>query len=225
MITTVLIDVDNTLLDFNECAKEAIKQCFTAWKIKYNDKVFPTFKKVNDMLWRKIETGEIDKPTLYKLRWKTIFERLSIDENGENFEHFFREIFSESKQPVEGAYEILEYLSQKYTVCAASNASYQQQLKRLKNADMLKYFTHIFNSEQLGAPKPETAFFDACFEKLGNVPRQNVIMIGDSLSADISGGAAYGIKTIWFNYDKAVHDDSIKADYIVNSLSEIADYL
>lgn len=225
MITTVLIDVDNTLLDFNECAKEAMRQCFSAWNMEYSDKVFPVFKQVNDMLWCKIETGEIDKPTLYNLRWNTIFERLSINENGEEFEHFFRETFSESKQPVEGAYEILDYLSKKYTVCAASNASYRQQLKRLKNADMLKYFTHIFNSEQLGAPKPEKAFFDACFEKLGSIPKQNVIMIGDSLSADISGGAAYGIKTIWFNYDKAEPDSSIKADYIVYSLSEIKKHL
>lgn len=225
MITTVLIDVDNTLLDFNECAGATIKKQFEKWNLQYNEKVFPVFKEVNDMLWLKIETGEIDKPTLYKLRWKTIFELLGIDADGLQFETEFREAFSDSKQAVEGAYEILEYLADKYTVCVASNASYQQQIKRLTNADMMKYLTHIFNSEQIGAPKPEKKFFDVCLERLGNIPKENIIMIGDSLSADIKGGIQYGIKTLWFNYDKMPVTDAVKADYIVDTLEEIKKYL
>lgn len=225
MITTILLDVDNTLLDFNECAKVAIKEAFKSWGLNYNENVFPIFKEVNDILWCKIETGEIDKKTLYQLRWKTIFEKLGIVADGLAFEQDFRTLFSESKQPVEGAYEILEYLSGKYNLCVASNASYQQQLKRLNHADMMKYFKHIFNSEQLGAPKPEKTFFDACFERLGDVPKEEVIIIGDSLTADISGGVAYGIKTMWFNYDKIPVSDDIKADYIVHSLAEIKNYL
>lgn len=225
MITTVLIDVDNTLLDFNECAKATIKKQFEKWNFEYTEETFPVFKEVNDMLWQKIETGEIDKSTLYQIRWKTIFERVGIDADGPAFEQEFRELFSESKQPVSGAYDILEYLSEKYTLCVASNASYHQQIKRLTNADMMKYLTHIFNSEQLGFPKPERKFFDACFERLGNIPKNEVIMIGDSLSADIAGGAAYGIKTLWFNYDHIPVTDDIKADFIVHSLAEIKKYL
>lgn len=225
MITNILMDVDNTLLDFNKCAEEAIKIGFSKWNIEYNELVFPVFIEVNDSLWRKIETGEMDKKTLYRLRWKTIFERLGIHADGPAFEQDFRTIFSDSKEPVDGAYEILDYLSGKYTVSVASNASYQQQLKRLMNADMLKYFTHIFNSEQIGYPKPEPKFFDACFEKLGNIPKEEVIIIGDSLSADINGGAAYGIKTLWFNYGKADIPNNVKTDFIVNSLDEIKNIL
>ena len=225
MITNVLIDVDNTLLDFNKCAEEAIKIGFSKWNIEYNEKVFPVFLEVNDSLWQKIETGEIDKPTLYQLRWKTIFERLGIDADGPVFEQDFRNIFSESKEPVDGAYDILDYLSGKYTVSVASNASYWQQMKRLTNSDMLKYFANIFNSEQIGYPKPEKKFFDACFEKLGNIPKDEVIIIGDSLSADINGGAAYGIKTLWFNYGKIPVPKESKADFIVKSLDEIKNIL
>ena len=225
MITNVLIDVDNTLLDFNKCAEEAMKIGFSKWNIEYSDKVFPVFLEVNDSLWSKIETGEIDKPELYRLRWKTIFERLDIDADGPLFEQDFRNIFSESKEPVDGAYDILDYLSEKYTVSVASNASYWQQIKRLTNSDMLKYFSNIFNSEQIGYPKPEKKFFDACFEKFGNIPKDEVIIIGDSLSADINGGAAYGIKTLWFNYDKIPVPKDSKADFIVKSLDEIKNIL
>lgn len=225
MITNVLIDVDNTLLDFNKCAEEAMKIGFSRWNIEYSDRVFPVFLEVNDNLWRKIETGEIDKKTLYQIRWKTIFEKLGIEENGPAFEQDFRNIFSDSKEPVDGAYDILDYLSKKYSVSVASNASYEQQLKRLNHADMMKYFTHIFNSEQIGYPKPEKKFFDACFERLGNIPKEQVIIIGDSFSADINGGAEYGIKTLWFNYNKIPVPKNVRADFTVNSLDEIKNIL
>ncbi len=110
MITNILIDVDNTLLDFNKCAEAAIKTGFLKWNIEYSEKVFPVFLEVNDSLWRKIETGEIDKKTLYQLRWKTIFERLGINADGPTFEQDFRNIFSDSKEPVDGAYELLDHL-------------------------------------------------------------------------------------------------------------------
>ena len=225
MITTVLIDVDNTLLDFNECVKETIGVMFKRHGLENSEAVFPIFKEVNDMLWLKIEAGELDRMGLYKVRWKLIFERLGIDKDGPSFENEFRLAFSESKQTVEGAYELLEYLSKKYTVCAASNASAWQQNKRLRNTDMMKYLTHLFISEELGAPKPKKEFFDKCLERLGNIPKEEVVLIGDSLSADISGGVAYGIKTIWFNYDKAPVTEDIKADIIVNSLDEIKNYI
>lgn len=97
MITNVLIDVDNTLLDFNKCAEAAIKTGFLKWNIEYSEKVFPVFLEVNDSLWRKIETGEIDKKTLYQLRWKTIFERLGINADGPTFEQDFRNIFQTAR--------------------------------------------------------------------------------------------------------------------------------
>lgn len=225
MITTVLIDVDNTLLDFDKCAEEAMERTFVKWNMQFSDRVFPVFRRVNDMLWQKIEKGTLDKPGLYKVRWQTIFDRLKIDKNGPEFENDFRLIFSECRQVVDGAYELLEYLSEKYTVCAASNASAWQQYKRLKNADMMKYISHIFISEELGAPKPEKKFFDACLERLGNIPKEQAVLIGDSLSADINGGAAYGLKTIWFNYDKLPVTADIKADHIVYTLKEIQNIL
>lgn len=225
MLTTVLIDIDNTLLDFNECVKEAVKRLFKEWGLEYSENVFTVFKEVNDMLWLRIEAGELDRAGLYKIRWQTIFDRLGIDANGPLFENDFRLAFSRSKQIVGGAYDILEYLSKKYTVCAASNASGWQQNKRLRNADMMKYISHMFISEDVGAPKPQKEFFDICLERLGNIPKDEVILIGDSLSADISGGIAYGIKTIWFNYDNAPVPDDLKADHVVYSLAEIKNYI
>ncbi len=45
---------------------------------------------------------------------------------------------------MDGAYELLDYLSAKYIVSVVSNASYQQQLKRLNNAGYDEVFCQYF---------------------------------------------------------------------------------
>ena len=102
---------------------------------------------------------------------------------------------------------------------------FQHQIKRLTKSDMLKYFDDIFVSEKVGALKPAKEFFDVCFKEMGSPSLDEVIMIGDSLTADILGGAEYGIKTIWFNPDGLKAPDSPKPNHIVNNLLEIKNIL
>ena len=60
-----------------------------------------------------------------------------------------------------------------------------------------------------------------CLEDLN---KDEVIIIGDSLTADIKGGINAGIKTIWFNkYQEKI--PNIQIDYIVDSLEEIKNIL
>ena len=224
MIKTVFIDVDNTLLDFNECAKHSMAVSLKEYGHKYKDSYFGVFKGVNDELWREIEKGTLTREGLYKVRWNRVFERLGIAIDGPEFEEKFIHNLHSSAVPVAGAHDILAYLSEKYTLCVTSNALHQQQVTRLKNADMLGYLDHIFTSEDIGSQKPEKAFFDGCFARLGDILPEECIIIGDSLTADIKGGIDCGIKTCWFNYEqKAPKGD--EADYIVNTLAEIKNIL
>jgi 2-haloacid dehalogenase len=48
------------------------------------------------------------------------------------------------------------------------------------------------------------------------------MIIGDSLSSDIQGGAQYGIRTCWLNLRGVKNHSSIKPDYTVSSLEEIS---
>ena len=51
------------------------------------------------------------------------------------------------------------------------------------------------------------------------------MMIGDSLTADISGGKAAGMKTIWYNHTRRPVPEHCEADQIVESLSELKNLL
>ncbi len=225
-IKAVLLDVDNTILDFNLGSKEAMQATYRAWALPYAEEMFPVFLEVNGYLWEEIEQNRLTREELYKIRWKLIFEKLHImGPDPVRFDEVFRKHIGESAVPVPGAYEILEYLSGKYILCIASNASHARQIKRLTKADMLRYVEHIFSSEQIGHPKPEKAFFDACLARLGGITPDETVVIGDSLTADIAGGINSGMKTIWYNHTHEAVPEDLRADYTVNALCEIKDIL
>ena len=54
MITTVFIDIDNTLLDFDVCATYAMSKGLEKYGKHYENGLFECFKKINDNLWRRI---------------------------------------------------------------------------------------------------------------------------------------------------------------------------
>ena len=126
---------------------------------------------------------------------------------------------------VDGAYDLLDYLYGKYKLYIVSNGFRFVQESRLKIGDFEKYFDGVFVSEDIGIPKPAKEFFDYCFERLGNPPKGDTLLIGDSLSADIIGGINYGIDTIWFNKNGDPLPEDIEPTYIVNKLEEIMEIL
>ncbi len=223
MIKAILLDVDNTLLDFDLCAKQAMTEGFAIANLTYTEELYPTFERINNALWMDIEEGKLTKAQLHNMRWQLIFDALGIDAEGAEFEKLFLTRLSEAAVPIEGALELVEYLHGRYTLCIASNAAYKQQIMRLKKSGIYEYIQHIFISENIGAPKPSAAFFDHCLSTLSPVSKDEVMIIGDSLTADIGGALDYGIKSCFFNR-KGIRIRS-GADYTVFKLSEIKSFL
>lgn len=220
----VFIDIDDTLLDFTKCANDAIKSACNKFGVPYTTTLVDTFHPINLDLWHRLEKKEVTKEKLFDTRFQIVFDKLGIKADGIAFETAFRENFHESAILVDGARDLLEYLRSKYKVYVASNASMHQQTNRMKKAELDGYIDGYFVSEEIGFPKPQKEFFDACFKELPDVKPQDVVMIGDSLSADIKGACEYGLKTIWYNHRNEPTSD-VKCDYIVSRLSEVKNIL
>ena len=76
-------------------------------------------------------------------------------------------------------------------------------------------------SDEIGVAKPQPAYMDEAFSRMGDPPRSEVLMIGDSLSSDIAAGANYGIDTCWFNPDRHPLDGFPKPTFTIEDLSQI----
>lgn len=223
MIKAVLIDIDNTLLDFGKSAYSAIKDGFADRRLEFNENVMNVFHSVNDFLWGKIEKGGLTKEELFDVRWKMIFEKLEINADGHEFETYFRKYLFDSAFPIDGAVDLLKYLSSKYKIYSASNGANNQQINRLTNAGMIDYMQAVFTSQALGVQKPDKVFFEKCLDIM-NCTYDEVIMIGDSLNADICGAKNVGIKTCLYSPNEDITSHNC-ADYIVKHLSEIKNIL
>lgn len=224
-IKAVLIDIDNTILDFNKSAQAVTIKLAKKYNISLPDGYFDVFLKVNDELWTSLEEGNISKSDIYKLRWKTIFETLKIDADYNKFEEDFRKEMRNTAIPVEGAADILKYLYEKYPVYTASNASRYQQEVRLKVCNFSKYISGMFTSEEIGFQKPAKEFFYGCCKELYPIKPYEIVMIGDSIDADIIGAKNFGLKSIWFDYNKKNFSNIDFTDYRITNLLEIKNIL
>ncbi len=224
IVKGVLIDIDNTLLDFNESAKLAMQMSFDKFGLPFTDVVHPTFIRINDGLWLQIEKGTLTRERLHATRWNLILKELGIDFDGTVVEKDFLENLNVCAVPVEGAMEVLEYLSKKYYLCVASNAPQIQSRQRMKISGIDKLIKQAFISQEMGVNKPAKEFFEKCFERAPQLKPEETVMIGDSLTADIAGGKAYGLQTVWYNfYGASSRPDIVDAE--VKKMAEIKNIL
>ena len=209
MIKAVLVDIDNTLLDFDAYVEETLKRGFEKFSLgEFTAERLATFHRVNHGVWRELEQGIITYDEILKTRFNRIFAAMGITFDGCVFEKFFKDSLFDNAIPVRGAAELLDFLSERFILCAASNGPFEQQLNRLKVAGMLEKFDHVFVSEAIGASKPSKDFFDHCMREINkertqrgekNIDPGEVMMIGDSLTSDMAGAIGAGMHTCFFD--------------------------
>ena len=76
-------------------------------------------------------------------------------------------------------------------------------------------------SEEAGAAKPDPGIFDVAFDKMGQPRKEEVLIVGDSLTSDIKGGSDYGIDTCWFNPAQEPCDLDVEIRYEIKRLGEL----
>lgn len=220
-IECVFIDIDDTLLDFDKCGFRALSGACEKFGIPFDSYMFDEFGKINSEFWKRVEKCEITREELGRMRFVAFFEKLGINADGVLFNKAFYETLGETHDLVDGADKMLAYLSgQGYKLFITSNGFPFTQKNRIRLAGFSDYFADMFVSEEVGAPKPDKRFFDVAINAAG-VPRDRIMIIGDSLSADMAGGIAAGIRTCWFDKNKSHDSRGLKVDHAITSLDEI----
>ena len=183
--------------------------------------MFNKYKEINKALWRRYELGEISNKEVTKLRFEQFFNLLGKKVDGREYDVSFRSYLAMGNQLFDGVVELLDKLSKTHVMCIASNGVGVTQHTRLKNNDLNKYFEHIFISEEVGYQKPDVEFFNFIFQKLGDIDKKEVIIVGDNLMSDILGGINSGIDTCWINPKNSPIDNEVKPTYIVKKVTDL----
>jgi putative hydrolase of the HAD superfamily len=138
--------------------------------------------------------------------------------------HAMYEITQANWHLEEDALSTLQTLRQRgFRVGIISNGADDVNTQTLiDKADIRSYFDYIISSAALGTRKPHPKIFRAALDHF-NVPAKQVVMIGDTLDADILGAHQVGMKSIWITRRAAetAIQINVKPDAIVSALSEI----
>lgn len=222
--TTLLFDVDGTLLDFHKAESQALDNTFLKYNIPLNQTMKQDYIQMNQKLWKDFENGLLDKETLVYTRFVRLFQKYSIDADGVAFEDDYQAELGRQHFVLDGAFQVLENLSQHYRMYVVTNGVSQTQYDRLRDSGIDIYFQDIFVSDDTGYQKPQKEYFDYCFSRIPSFQTSETLIIGDSLSSDIQGGHNVGIDTCWINL---THDipSTIKPTYIIHSLTDLLDIL
>ncbi|MDX9954606.1 MAG: HAD-IA family hydrolase [Anaerolineae bacterium] len=145
--------------------------------------------------------------------------------NVEAFSTCYLERLGQAGHLLPGAVALLEALSGKIGLALITNGIAAVQRSRLACSDLERYFDAVIISEEVGAAKPDAAIFDAAFAAMGCPPKATVLMVGDSLTSDITGGIAYGLDTCWFNPQAKPRPVGLQLRYEIRRLDEILDLI
>lgn len=225
MIRNVLLDLDDTLLDFHRAEAEAIRHTFTEIGIDPSDENVELYSKINRSCWAKLETGEYTRDEVLHNRFDMLFEALGVKGDAHETQKLYEYRLSLGAYYLDGARELLDTLYGKYRLYLATNGIVNVQTRRIKDSGIGKYFDEIFVSERIGYNKPDKRFFDYAFDRIENFDRLETVIVGDTLTSDILGGINAGIKTVYFNKNAKKNDTGIVPDYEIGSLGELTKLL
>ena len=221
MIKNILLDMDNTILDFTRAERVAASKALAAMGIQPTDELLKRYHEINEDQWRLFELGELEREQVKVRRYELLFDEMGLGASPWETAKVYEGLLGIGHYFMDGAVELLETLSGEYRLYLATNGTSKVQKSRISSSDISKYFHGIYISEDVGYNKPDIRYFEACFKDIPSFIREETVMIGDSLTSDIKGGINAGIKTVWFNYEGKSRDDSIVPDYEVHSLDEI----
>ena len=104
-----------------------------------------------------------------------------------------------------------------------TNGIQEVQRSRLRRSTLRDCFVGVVISGEVGVSKPDPRIFDVAFAKMGHPDRREVLIVGDSLTSDIKGGARYGIDTCWFNPTQRPRTVDVAIRYEIGALGELLD--
>lgn len=229
MIECILLDVDDTIMDYHQAESSVFTRIFEENGMHASQEILDELWRMSWEYWdnhRLSDTWDEVIQQDYHDRYHTsmldfcggIIPRYGFLMQPDALYERFIQLMSGAATLYDDVLPVLQALSKRYTLCIATNAIQRIQLTRL---DCLKpYISHIFCSEAMGMVKPMRGYFDEICRITG-VPAANCLMVGDSLSSDIAGAAGAGMRSCWVNRAGRTNKAGILPDYTITTLTEL----
>ena len=227
MIKHVFFDLDRTLWDFEYNSHETLLELCTTYNLRKRgitdyEEFIKKYKIHNEQLWDLYRVDKISQKDLRRER----FQRALADYNiidpilAEKIGEDYISVCPKKNKLFPHTIEVLEYLSEKYSLHIITNGFEKVQHIKLKYSNLEKYFDKIITSEQVGVKKPNPKIFNFALSRAKTTEKES-IYIGDDLEVDIIGCQNCEIKGVYFNPKKISHSEN--TTFEISCLSQLKD--
>lgn len=225
MVEFLLLDLDDTILDFHKAERIAISKTIRDFGGEPSEELLGRYHEINKWHWEQLELGNMTRAQVLEGRFVMLFAELGIEVDATTVARTYEHNLSIGHYFLPGAEEAVDALSKKYRLFLVSNGTASVQKGRMTSANLYRFFEKVFVSQEIGHNKPAKAYFDVCFAQIPGFDPAKAIIVGDSLSSDIQGGINAGIKTCWVNSGHAAPKNGIKPDYEIEALHQLPELL
>lgn len=203
-LRAVLFDLDDTLFDHRASAGDALRRvqeshaCLRALPFA---EVEQQHSRLLEDMHPKVISGELGMDDARVERFRQLLLQAGdspTDAVCRAAATMYRREYLAARRATAGAEALLTAVRSRTAVAVVSNNMLQEQIEKLEFCRLTAYVDALIVSEEVGASKPDPAIFRAALDAVGATPSE-VVMIGDSWTADVLGARAAGIRPIWFN--------------------------
>lgn len=199
-IKGILLDLDNTLYEYEACHSCALESCYKEFK-KSKNITFEQFKNSYESAKKEVKKntfGQAASHSRFLYFQKLLeenFKKTDIDLTIELEKCYWLNFFKRMKL-FKGVLDFLKKCRKNnIKICFITDLTAEIQFKKIKHLKIGKYLDFVVSSEEAGRDKPHQNIFRLAFQKLKMRP-SDVVLIGDDYNKDLAGGEQMGIKTI-----------------------------
>lgn len=224
----LLWDVDGTLMDFKKAEALSLSQSLKEVGVEPSEELITAYSNINVSYWKRLEKGELNKEQVLVGRFVEFLERYGINEDAVAFMNCYEGHLGYAWFIQDDSLNLCRMLKEKgirqYVV---TNGWVEVQKTKLRESGYNQVIDGAFISDEIGVPKPQKEFFEACFENIFGTTRPSkddlsrVLIIGDSLTSDMQGGINAGIDRCWYRSPGEKNTENLPITYEITDLHQI----
>lgn len=230
MTRALLCDLDDTLFDHSGATRDALAAvrahtpAFLVWTLDEFDR---RHRVVLETLHLQVLAGRYTVEDARVERFRQLLSAAGVEESRaevlDDLSWTYRRAYEAAWRMVTGAIPFLGLARESgwRVVIVTNNVAREQRLK-VERGGLTSLIDALVTSEEFGASKPDPSILRHALERVGG-DRALSVVFGDSLSTDIAGARAAGLRAVWFNRLRVVSPDPRLAE--VHSLEPASDVM
>ncbi|HBE89214.1 MAG TPA: hypothetical protein DDW67_08770 [Elusimicrobia bacterium] len=221
MVKAVILDIDNTLMDFMRMKRAAVDAAADA------------------MIDAGLTMGKEDlREKIFEIYWKegiedqNIFDKVLMKEFGKVDYKILAAGIIGYKRAKEGHFTLYPHVKMALTdllkmgvrMGVVSDAPRLSVWMRIVGLGLHHYFDHVVTFDDTGEKKPSPKPFEKILSLMKCEPAE-AIMVGDWAERDIKGAKALGMRTAWAKYGNEFDTPVSGADFELNDIYDLVGIL